>query len=107
MVAADDDDEKEEEEAVLAMKLEEELPDVRVVRIAFASTSGRSSLAESLTEMVGICMCCFVVVVDGNGCRCSAGKGFGLDFFLFLRFSNRQINFGIFSLFHFFCETQH
>ena len=73
MVAADDDkdddddDEKEEEEAVLAMKLEEELPDVRVVRIAFASTSGRSSLAESLTEMVGICMCCFVVVVDGMG----------------------------------------
>ena len=62
MVAADDDD-----EAVSAMILEEELLDLRVVRIAFASTSGRSSLAESLTEMVGICMCVVVVLDLGMG----------------------------------------
>ena len=62
MVAADDDD-----EAVSAMILEEELLDLRVVRIALASTSGRSSLAESLTEMVGICMCVVVVLDLGMG----------------------------------------
>ena len=62
MVAADDDG-----EAVSAMILEEELLALRVVRIAFASTSGRSSLAESLTEMVGICMCVVVVLDLGMG----------------------------------------